>query len=270
MRRTIRVVGIVLIAAGLAVLGWIAWDLWGTRFESRSAQKELAQDYAAVPTVPDVAAAPDAALATINEDFEAARAETGDDGPPDAAPEGSGGAGAARRGGGGPRDRAGAIARMRIPKVRLDTYVVAGASLRDLRRGPGMIASTSVPGTPGRSVVAGHRTTYGAEFNRNEELRAGDEIFVDTPAGTTTYKVTGRRVISPSDTRAITEITTPGGPNRLVLTTCHPKFSARQRLLVEADMVAGPFMGMEAILRPDQIDGSAQRRAERDVAGLRS
>ncbi len=100
MRRTIRVVGIVLIAAGLAVLGWIAWDLWGTRFESRSAQKELAQDYAAVPTVPDVAAAPDAALATINDDFEAARAETGDDAASDAPPKRSGGARATRRGGG--------------------------------------------------------------------------------------------------------------------------------------------------------------------------
>jgi sortase A len=260
MRRTIRVVGIVLIAVGLAVLGWIAWDLWGTRLETKSIQRELAVEFDALPPVPDAAVEPDAALDAINDDYEAARSGAG----------GGRSMSTRRSGSAEPRERAGAVARMRIPKVGLDTYVVAGASLRDLRGGPGMIASTSVPGTPGRSVVAGHRTTYGAEFNRNEELRAGDEIFVDTPAGTTTYRVTGRRVIRPSDAQAIVEITTPGGPNRLILTTCHPKFSARQRLLVEADMVAGPFMGMQAILRPDQIDGSAQRRAERDVAGLRS
>lgn len=129
-----------------------------------------------------------------------------------------------------------AVARIEIPKIGVDKIVVSGVGVSDLRRAPGHYVSTPMPGEPGNAGIAGHRTTYGAPFNRLDELAQGDEIFVTTRSGRFVYSVRTIDVVSPRD-RTVLQ---PTEDNRLTLTTCHPKFSARQRLIVVADLMSTP------------------------------
>lgn len=120
--------------------------------------------------------------------------------------------------------------------------VVEGVSRRTLRAGAGHMPNTPLPGQPGNAVISGHRTTYGAPFHELDTLVAGDIIEVETAIGVHTYSVTGIEIVSPRDLW----VTHDRGGATLTLTTCHPKFSARQRLVVFADLIDGP--NAEAIL----------------------
>jgi sortase A len=128
-----------------------------------------------------------------------------------------------------------AVANLRIPKIGIDKYVVQGVGLGALRKGPGHYPETPMPGEQGNAAIAGHRTTYGAPFNRLDELAAGDEILVTTVKGTFTYKVAGTKVVKPSQVEVLNPTPTP----TLTLTTCHPKYSAKERLVVVADLAPG-------------------------------
>lgn len=116
--------------------------------------------------------------------------------------------------------------------------VVEGTSVADLKAGPGHIPGTAMPGEVGNVVLSGHRTTYGAPFERFGELRQGDSVVLETRDRWLTYTVSGSRIVAPT---AI-EVTYPVPGDRdavpteqlLTLTTCHPKYSARQRLVVRA------------------------------------
>ena len=77
-----------------------------------------------------------------------------------------------------------------IPAIGVDKIVVEGVSLADLKKGPGHYPETPLPGQEGNAAIAGHRTTYGAPFNRLDELEPGDEITVTTVQGEFTYEVT--------------------------------------------------------------------------------
>jgi sortase A len=90
-----------------------------------------------------------------------------------------------------------------------------------------------MPGQPGNAAIAGHRTTYGAPFNRIDELQAGDEILVTTLQGAFRYEVFEQHIVSPSASEVLDDF----GDNRLTLTACHPKYSARQRIVVVARLV---------------------------------
>jgi sortase A len=105
--------------------------------------------------------------------------------------------------------------------------------VRDLRKGPGHLPQSALPGEQGNVVISGHRTTYGAPFNRLDELADGDMLRMVTPAGTFDYRVTSRRIVAPTEVSVIA----PTEDARLTLTTCHPKFSAKQRLIVVASLV---------------------------------
>jgi sortase A len=113
---------------------------------------------------------------------------------------------------------------------------VEGVSVDDLKKGPGHYPRTQLPGEVGNFVVSGHRTTYGAPFNRIDELREGDAIVVETRDTWFTYRVSTKEIVPPT---AI-EVTYPvpkqadGKPTvaRITLTSCHPKYSARQRIIV--------------------------------------
>jgi sortase A len=88
----------------------------------------------------------------------------------------------------------------------------------------------------GNVAVAGHRTTYGRPFHNLDLLKEGDEIILETPIGICTYKMVGKpKVVKPTDTGVVAN--TPNA-NVLTLTTCHPKGSAKQRLVVQATMVS--------------------------------
>ena len=121
-----------------------------------------------------------------------------------------------------------------------------GVRRRDLKKGPGHLTGSPLPGQPGNSVISGHRTTYGAPFGDLDELVAGDRIEVETALGLHIYEVReapaqcrnedGLCVVRPTDLW----VTEPREGAWLTLTTCHPRFSARRRLIVFAQLVDGP------------------------------
>ncbi|RIK08731.1 MAG: class E sortase [Acidobacteria bacterium] len=131
------------------------------------------------------------------------------------------------------------IARLVIPRLGLDMIVVEGVGHEELTRGPGHMPETAFPGSNGSSVISGHRTTYASPFSNIDQLEPGDEIRVITAEGESVYSVTKSYVILPVDT-SVTLPLAPGEKPRLRLTTCHPRFSAAQRLIVEADRIQEP------------------------------
>jgi sortase A len=116
--------------------------------------------------------------------------------------------------------------------------VVEGTSLADLKKGPGRIRESQQPGELGNLVISGHRTTYGAPFADLDRLRPGDAVVVETRDTWFTYRVTGTRIVSPTAVEVTLPV--PGQPgvapteSVLTLTTCHPRYSARQRMVVSA------------------------------------
>jgi sortase A len=129
-----------------------------------------------------------------------------------------------------------AVGIIRIPEIGLDMAVVEGVSPDDLKKGPGHYPGTPLPGAEGNVGIAGHRTTYARPFWALDRLEAGDRIFVDTRRGRFTYQVEWIRVVTPDRV----EVLDPTGGESLTLTTCHPKFSAAQRLVLRAVKVSGP------------------------------
>jgi sortase A len=128
----------------------------------------------------------------------------------------------------------GAVAILRIPAIDLDYVVVEGTDTESLKKGPGHYSDTAYPWEgSGRVGIAGHRTTYGAPFWSLDELEEGDRIVLATEYGIFDYRVTGSRIISPSDGSVLSQTRRP----TLVLTTCNPRFSAAQRLVVFAARV---------------------------------
>jgi sortase A len=119
---------------------------------------------------------------------------------------------------------------LRIPRLHLDAVVVQGTSAADLARGPGHYRRSGLPGSGEVVAVAGHRTTYGAWFRHLDELPKGAPIFFAFRGRTFTYRVTGRRIVSPTDWRILDD----PGYEELVLSTCNPVYSAAQRLIVFA------------------------------------
>ena len=117
-----------------------------------------------------------------------------------------------------------------IPKLGLDDALVEGTGEAQLQGGPGHYQGTALPGQAGNSAIAGHRTTFAAPFYNLNELTAGDPIFVLTSQGLFRYDVKYTEIVSPTDNAVLDSATTP----ELTLTTCNPRYSASQRLVVVA------------------------------------
>jgi sortase A len=127
-----------------------------------------------------------------------------------------------------------ALTRLVIPALKVDTVVVEGIGASALRAGAGHYPNTPLPGEEGNVAIAGHRTTYGKPFANLDRLQVGEDIVLETPIGRHVYRVTREPfVVSNNDFTVIAQ--TPG--KTLTLTTCHPKGSARQRLIVRAEML---------------------------------
>jgi LPXTG-site transpeptidase (sortase) family protein len=127
------------------------------------------------------------------------------------------------------------MSRIVIPKFGVDTIVVEGTSSEALKAGAGHYPQTPLPGRPGNVAIAGHRTTYGRPFNRVEQLVKGDKIYLVTPVGRYTYEVERAPWITrPTDWSVVDQF-----PNQslLTLTSCHPKGSARERIIVRAKLI---------------------------------
>jgi sortase A len=129
---------------------------------------------------------------------------------------------------------------LRIPKLGVKVLVVQGTTPAALRAGAGHYVNTPLPGEAGNVGIAGHRTTFGRPFNRLQELRPGDTATLETPFATYTYKAvpafSGHQnpwVVTPNDFSVVSQ----GTGHLLTLTTCHPKGSARQRLIMRFSLV---------------------------------
>lgn len=126
------------------------------------------------------------------------------------------------------------MAIIQIPKIDLDMVVVEGIDYESLKRGPGHYPETAYPwDKTGRTAIAGHRTTYLHPFWSVDRLQRGDRIRLLTRKGKFTYAVTRVFTIQPWQNEVLEQTDEP----TLVLTTCHPRFSAALRLVVYGDLV---------------------------------
>jgi sortase A len=125
-----------------------------------------------------------------------------------------------------------AIGRIEIDRIGLDIVVVQGTDTASLEKGPGHYRNTPIPGQPGTVAIAGHRTTYLAPFRHIDQIRDGDEIRIEMPYAAFVYTVTRHQIVDPSDVGIIK----PVGYDQLVLTACHPPYSAAHRYAIFAKL----------------------------------
>jgi sortase A len=150
-----------------------------------------------------------------------------------------------------------ALGRIQIGKIGVDYVFVQGTDSASLRKGPGHYHGvTKLPGQGGVVGIAGHRTTYEAPFREIDQLKAGDHVTLRMPYGRFTYEVTGHRIVPSDYTGAFASAPAGGGPSgggppgggsaggeRLVLSACHPLYSATERILVDAKLVQSEPLG---------------------------
>ena len=129
--------------------------------------------------------------------------------------------------------------RITIDAIGLSKIMVVGVDYRNLERGPGIFPGSPLPGHPGNLAIAGHRTTFGAPFARLDELQTGDPIQVETAEGSFTYVLkSSPRIVAATDVQVAQTL----DPNTTTLTliTCHPKWTSKNRLVVEAAISVEP------------------------------
>jgi sortase A len=123
-----------------------------------------------------------------------------------------------------------AVGRIKVDRIGLTAAVVEGTAAADLRKGPGHYPGTPLPGQRGTVAIAGHRTTYGAPFRKIDKLRPRDAIVITMPYGRFTYRVERTRIVKPTDVWVTQRVSY----DRLILSACHPLYSAAQRIVVFA------------------------------------
>ena len=202
-------VGRTFITTGLLLLGLVAYQLWGTGIEQRRAQDRLREDFTEM--IGSAVTAPSSSVASL-------QPSTTDNPVVDV-----------------PKRPNSALALLEVPSAGISDIVVEGATVSALRHGPGHITGTALPGEPGNSAIAGHRTTYGAPFANLDNVEVGDEVTVTTAGGVFTYAVDDIRIVGPNRTDVLRS---RGDETTLTLITCHPRFSTAKRLIVTAELTS--------------------------------
>ncbi len=257
--------GKVLIAVGLLMFGFVAYQLWGTGIETARAQRALESEFEELlasgpepPAVIDSADGDPTSEPVVSTEPSGDGSTVVDDGTadatdPDAAPVDDtvdpaddstelGGDTTAVAPVGVPIEQqvippieeGDAVARIEVPAIGVNDIVVAGVTRGDLKRGPGHFPETPLPGQLGNVAIAGHRTTYGQPFHNVDKLNPGDDIVMTTPNGTFVYNVVNTQIVSPSDYQVIA--TSDPGQATLTLVSCHPKWTTRERIVVSAEL----------------------------------
>jgi sortase A len=213
-----------LITVGLLILLFVAYQLWGTGIWEARAQSDLKDKFdrelagsEAKTSSTQVGNPPTTATTTApgpTTTTEPAASRTPSPGEP--------------------------VGIIKIDKIGLDKVVVEGTAVPDLRKGPGHYEGSPLPGQLGNAAVAGHRTTYGAPFGDLDQLARGDTISIRTIAGTWDYVLTDDPFAVKPDQTAVLDPTLDPNTGQpvatLTLTTCNPKFSAAERLVVRAQL----------------------------------
>ncbi len=135
------------------------------------------------------------------------------------------------------------LTRLTIPDIKLSVLVVEGTTPAALKAGAGHYVGTALPGEAGNVAIAGHRTTYGRPFNRLDELHQGSIVYLDTPTARFEYRAVASfdglpnpHPVYPTDFHVVSRPKDKAA-HWLTLTTCHPKGSARQRLVLRLQLV---------------------------------
>jgi sortase A len=219
--RVLAGLGRFLVTAGILILLFVAYQLWGTGLYTDREQNRLRDEFISELSDEDTSAS-----TTTSTGPSAPTTTTTTPTAPPPPPTGE------------------AIAQIRIPKIGLDSIVINGVTRSDLRKGPGHYPDTPLPGQRGNSAIAGHRTTYGSPFANLDQLASGDTIVVRTTEGVFEFRVNEKRVVNPSDIGVLEPTKEdPADPASelaatLTLTTCEPKYSAAQRLVIKAELKA--------------------------------
>jgi sortase A len=125
------------------------------------------------------------------------------------------------------------VARFEIPRLNTELFVVSGTGKAQLRRGPGTLEGTALPGERGNAVVAGHRDTH---FRVLKDIKKGDRILIEREGEEYMYVVRNLQIVKPSETKVLR----PTEKSRLTLVTCYPFYyvgPAPKRYIVQADLV---------------------------------
>src|SRR3954451_18289886 len=159
-----------------------------------------------------------------------------------------------------------ALGTIAIGKLDVKDVVVQGTDAPDLRKGPGRYAKTFLPGEGKAVGVAGHRTSYGAPFRNIDELKTGDTITMKMPYGVFTYAVDRHRIVPADFNEAFADVK----GEVLVLSACHPLYSASERILVYAHLVSSRPLGAAVVSgpAPPGVDTRARAR-ERSAKRLK-
>jgi sortase A len=227
VRRGVRELGLALITAGVIILLFVAYQLWGTGIAEAHSQATLKRGF-------------NAAVAAHIGSRSASGPNRNADNPTLNSPSSPSAA------------SGGAIDHLVVPRIHLDVFVVEGVSEDDLRRGPGHYPQTVLPGQDGNAAIAGHRTTYGAPFFSLNDLSVGDTIaLTDTDGRTFVYRVSEPpKVVSPGDVAVLRPTSLP----ELTLTTCNPRYSASSRLVVVAHLAGQPPLPVTHVANTGPMD----------------
>jgi sortase A len=212
-------IGRVVLVGGILVLLFIPYLLWGTGLQTARSQSRLRQEFAATQRT----IGQQVSLHPIDPHRGPTPVEVAP--PLPDPPLGS------------------AVGVIAIPKIGLSMVVVEGTGTAQLEAGPGHYPSTPLPGEAGNVAIAGHRTTYLHPFYNLNLLVPGDSIVIDTVQGLFLYHVLTSMAVSPTDVA----VTDPTPTPTLTLTTCNPRYSAAQRLVVHAALVGSALAGQSGV-----------------------
>jgi sortase A len=231
--RLLRIGGLVVMLAGAAAVAYVVNAVWISGARADRAQEQLAADFAAAQsttstsTTTTTIAEDDPTMGTtipvvVNAAADTERPALHADLLPIISEQ--------------PPAPAEALGRIVIPSIGIDWMLVEGVTADALANGPGHIPGTAMPGQPGNAVISGHRTTHGAPFFNIDALQPGDIIEITTLIGVHTYEVVQQLIVAPTDVWVTNQVDGAW----LTLTACHPRYSARERIIIFARLIDGP------------------------------
>jgi len=221
-----------LITLGLLMFLFVGYQLWGTGIEEAQSQNKLENRFSEIA----ILSSPTSSTSLAPSNSEPPVTTTLAPPEPIVVNEGD------------------PIAIIEMPTIGVTKYVVAGVQTADLKKGPGHYPGTPFPGELGNASIAGHRTTYGEPFRHLDDLNLGDPIIITDLLGRQfTYLVTNQQVVGATDSWVVA--TTDRNKAILTLTTCHPEFSAKQRLIISAelDLTQSDIAASPAAMYADEV-----------------